>query len=243
MKIRRQFWSIGWFYFASRKPKVKLRHSRNETWTSSFLEVQVPPKNSNVQLPPKSWTSNSFSRAPSQFQTQSARWNWWTSSRNWNMKHWQLRWKMALKFLEQSQKLVKPWTRTWATSRSPRRGSPRWPSTCYTSEGDQFAITFYRTSSLSTSCLKQRSRQQQDQGLPVKTSCLKQRSRQQQDHGLPVTNGLGAVVFLAARVEEEEEGEGEDERPARAGEVAHHDTRQPKLRWLLDPEVQVPPLT
>ena len=68
------------------------------------------------------------------------------------------------------------------------------------------------------------------QGLPVMTSCLKQRSRQQQDHGLPVTNGLGAVVFLAARVEEEEEGEGEDERPARAGEVADHDTRQPKLR-------------
>ena len=39
-------------------------------------------------------------------------------------------------------------------------------------------------------------------------------------------NGLGAAVVVAAGVEEE----GEDEQPAGAGEVAHHDTRQPKLR-------------
>ena len=47
-------------------------------------------------------------------------------------------------------------------------------------------------------------------------------------------NGLGAVVFVAAGVEEEEEGE--DEQPAGAGEVAHHDARQLELRLLLDSE-------
>ena len=45
-------------------------------------------------------------------------------------------------------------------------------------------------------------------------------------------NGLGAAVVVAAGVEEE----GEDEQPAGAGEVAHHDARQLQLRLLLDPE-------
>ena len=48
-------------------------------------------------------------------------------------------------------------------------------------------------------------------------------------------NGLGAAVVVAAGVEEE----GEDEQPAGAGEVAHHNVRQLlqlQLRLLLDPE-------
>ena len=49
-------------------------------------------------------------------------------------------------------------------------------------------------------------------------------------------NGLGAVVFVAAGVEEEEEGEDEQDEPAGAGEVAHHDARQPQRRLLLVPE-------